>query len=173
MLRILDSVRISRKLPTLMLALTLAAILGMGYISFRTAGDIIKTEAQERLTSLAESKAQAVQTFFGTIANNLIINAGDSITAEALISFSDVFERLENPMTDLQRVYIDETQIRLVKKTFLWTQISIIPTHVCTRAITSISTEFSNPMGITMSFSSILWAILSILFSKNAITPPI
>jgi methyl-accepting chemotaxis protein len=97
-----------------MVALTLAAIVAMGLISLRTAGDIIKSEAQARLTSLAEAKA--VQTFFGNIASNLVINAGDSITAEALVAFSDVFSSIERPVAELQRVYIDENPNPLGEK---------------------------------------------------------
>ncbi|MCY1706614.1 methyl-accepting chemotaxis protein [Pannonibacter sp. SL95] len=74
--------RISRKLPAMMIALGLLCSAGVGVASYFSAASMMLTEGEERLSALAEGEASEVEAFYSSVTSEVTAFA-DSSTALA------------------------------------------------------------------------------------------
>ena len=103
-----NSVQIRLKLPVIMVLLTFLSIVAMGTVSYQKARLALQEEAEARLVALGSLQSRAVSAFFETIDLDLTMIANTPITATALRQFTSAFAEIENPLEELQRIYIKD-----------------------------------------------------------------
>ena len=109
MLALFNRIRISAKLPAIMVAITLLAVAGIGTVTVREARDAIEHQAEERLRSLASSRTGAFQTWLGGVQDDLIVQAKSTSVQDALRSFTAGWSAQgDGAGEELRRLYVTE-----------------------------------------------------------------
>ena len=103
----MTSLSIRTKLPLLMVVLTVAAVAGMGTISYLGSRASLSEEVRSRLSGLSEMRADMVVTLFQRIDEDLTLHAAHPATRAALAEFSVAFDAMNDPEGTLQAAYID------------------------------------------------------------------
>ena len=105
----MKTLRISTKLPLLIVGLALVATVVASTISYIKASGALVHEAENKLTALMESRKQAIGGYLGDIRDDLIVIADHGMTHEALRAFEAAgFEFGTGLKQDLQRLYLNE-----------------------------------------------------------------
>lgn len=108
--------RISQKLPMMMVAMITVAIVAMGALSYVKSKQTTLTSATERLEALAKSEAHIVASYLDSIQNNLMLEALNPYAIEALDAFSAAFNEVADPVETLQGLYITDNPHPLGEK---------------------------------------------------------
>ena len=104
----LNNVRISIKLPVIIVLLSIAGIATTGYIAGANAERTLREEGQVRLASLGELQGKAVASFLRAIDHDLESLAQSPGTIDAITKFTRAYADIDAPVETLQRIYIEE-----------------------------------------------------------------
>lgn len=105
-MKFIRSAKLSTKLPAIITAIVIVAILVTSYIAHFSAKRTIIDSAEARMNTVATMRASAIRDYFAAIQRDLDIVAANPRTAEALAEFTTQFGSLVSPQTTLQRTYI-------------------------------------------------------------------
>lgn len=92
----LKDIKITKKLPLIMITFALASAIATSVIAFINTKDSMIDAAQDKLTSLLESRKSSLQQYFGTIEHDVQFHAQSPLVISALQDFSDAWELLPN-----------------------------------------------------------------------------
>lgn len=106
----LPSLKISAKLPLIIIGFVAITILVMAVANATMNNRIIRDSAKETLTSLATLKATGIKSFLANIDRDLRFQGTSATTSQAVIALTDGYMALDNPEELLRRVYITENQ---------------------------------------------------------------
>ena len=83
--------RISLKLPLIVVGCALAAALAVGWFAYRSAEDELHRAATDRLMALSESRHAALQQYFRTVAEDIELIAASNPVSAALMGLTKAF----------------------------------------------------------------------------------
>lgn len=92
----LTNMKITKKLPFVMIAFALVSAIVTGVIAFINARDSMIDAAQNKLTSLLESRKSSLQQYFSTIEHDVQFHAQSPLVINALQDFANSWELLPN-----------------------------------------------------------------------------
>lgn len=108
----LSDIRISKKLPVLIVLLTVVASLITAVTLFTQAKEEIQESAKQKLIALKASRVSALENYLGSIEQDLSSISRLDYTNAALQAFIDGWQQIEgqggNPTEVLQRLYITD-----------------------------------------------------------------
>lgn len=105
----LKDVRLTRKLPLIMISLALLSALVSCLIAYQHAAKSMEREANNKLFSLLESREASLHQYFDTIYNDVAYHSGNPTIISALKEFSQAWDALPaDKKTYLQRIYIEK-----------------------------------------------------------------
>lgn len=102
--------RLSLKLPAMVVAIALVAGLGVGGAAYMVGDGIVNEQAQQRLTSAAANARSALTEYLAGVAEDLTVFAGRSEVSTSIDLFAGAMGSLKgqgNPGELLQKAYID------------------------------------------------------------------
>ena len=108
--------KIGFKLPFIMSALVAVTIVILVLANSLLTERIIATAAEQRLESVGQLKAEAVEVLLHSIDRDLKLRAADPLVRTALIALADGFVSTENATDTLQRAYITQNPHPLGQK---------------------------------------------------------
>ena len=107
-MKLLNDMRLSVKLPILIMSFCLVAALAVtlsGFLSFRA--EALRA-AEGQFATVAESRATKLQSWMTSISEDLVASASNLTTIEALRAFRAAWQQIEgDPRATLQAAYID------------------------------------------------------------------
>ena len=103
----LPSMRISAKLPMVVVGGAMVVGLGIGISSYLTAENSMETQAQRHLEISAERARDELSTFMHHVERDLHLVATNPVTAQALAGFRRAWSMLDAPTQELQDAYIE------------------------------------------------------------------
>lgn len=104
------NMKISKKLPIIMIALTIISSSVTGVISGKRASDQLISSTQEKLVALSESRKAALEQYLASIEQDLSTLATSDYVKEAVISFGKGWNDLgSNQTKKLQDLYISDS----------------------------------------------------------------
>jgi len=103
----LADIKITKKLPFIMIVFALASALATSTIAFINTKDSMVGAAQEKLTSLLESRKSSLQQYFGTIEHDVQFHAQSPLAIRTIKYFSNAWQALpDNKESNLKTSYI-------------------------------------------------------------------
>ncbi len=99
---------ISLKLPIIVVALSLVAIVAMGSVSLLASKSTVIEEVEIGMEALGKSKTRAIEAFLQSIDRDLTLTARSEKTASAIAAFSSAFKSYGDPVRELQQIYITD-----------------------------------------------------------------
>ena len=113
----MGSLRISTKLPLLIVALALISTAVASTIGYMKASDALVAEAENKLTALKESRNQAIGAYLASIREDLLSVAENDMTVAAIDAFASSRGEFGTQLKpDLQRLYIEDNPNPLGEK---------------------------------------------------------
>ncbi|MEO3428302.1 methyl-accepting chemotaxis protein [Pelagibius sp. CAU 1746] len=104
-----SGLRLSRKIPAVIVASALVAALSVGVASYFKAASTIREEAERKLTALAQVRASALEDYLATIRQDLRILSTNESVLEAAAAFTAAWDELGAGASDrLRQLYITE-----------------------------------------------------------------
>ncbi|MCW3780113.1 methyl-accepting chemotaxis protein [Defluviimonas sp. CAU 1641] len=100
-MRLLDNLSLAVKLPIILGALALAALLAMGYTSYRFARDALMDAARARIETVVDAKETEVASWFSVVAADLASQAASPTAVRAVRDFTMAWERLGQAAPDV------------------------------------------------------------------------
>ena len=104
----INNIRITLKLPVIILLLTIGAIAATAFAGYRSSSKTLLEETHLRLEAIAHARAEAVETLLKGVGNDLHAQTSNPLIADAINGFSAGFRGYDAPQRDLQKLYIDE-----------------------------------------------------------------
>jgi len=109
MLGNLIHLRISQKLPLIIVGSTLALAISLGYASFRTASKDAVSSANQRLTAVLEDRKAALDFYLSSIEQDMRSVSTSPFTHDALLAFRDAWDVMGGDQkATLQSAYITD-----------------------------------------------------------------
>jgi len=98
---------IALRLPLMMVGAALALAIGVGIANYLSASSELRQAAGEKLSALAEARASALQSYLGSIEQDLRSQSQNPWVRQAIGEFGDAWRDLGSDQTEtLQRLYI-------------------------------------------------------------------
>lgn len=94
----LNRFSIKAKLMLILLVVSLASTLVIGYLSWRSARDTLIQQAFDHLTSVRESKVYQIETAFESLYNDMAILTQADGVIRAMVGFNRSFKQLDNAL---------------------------------------------------------------------------
>ncbi len=168
------NLRVSQKLPALIVALCVVSALACGMIAAHSLTKDGIYLATEKLIALRSSRAATLRLYLGTIEQDMSFLARHGYIRQALKDFMAAWKSLENLQTEhLHSLYIEKTPTPSGGNTSLMALTTDQPTIQLISNIIPGSGIFLKRAAITTSFSLLPTAILSTRPSKSATLRPI
>jgi methyl-accepting chemotaxis protein len=105
----LDNVKISIKLPVMFVAAALVASIAVGVTSFMSGSKAVHHAEENMLAALAQSRKNALETYLSSIEQDMRFIATNPTTMRAVEQFSTAWSFVDGDKTaELQRLYIEE-----------------------------------------------------------------
>ncbi|MGB0682170.1 MAG: methyl-accepting chemotaxis protein [Magnetovibrionaceae bacterium] len=107
----LKRVRISIKLPIMMVTLAAAALIAAALVAFYSSSTFLLNANKDKLVALAVTRAHALENYFGSIREDLLTVASNPTTASAVSNFQLAWANVKaagDPTEILQRLYITD-----------------------------------------------------------------
>ena len=82
------------KIPGLVATAALLSVVAVGTMSYFQAADALHVEAEVRYEALAQARADALQSYLGSIREDLAVTATSSTVADALVAFDQGFREI-------------------------------------------------------------------------------
>ena len=103
----LKDIKITRKLPLIMISFALISSIATGVIAFLNASHEFELSVQDRLYSLMDSRKAALKTYFETINQDLSFHADSPLIISALTKIKSAYYAIdEDPTAYLRRHYV-------------------------------------------------------------------
>lgn len=102
------SARLGRKLAGVSCGLIVLAILATSAINFVDTRHTLLMKSEQKLGAITRLQSERVSDFFTRLDQDLTLRSQDHVVAEALAAFTRAFALYDNPMEDLQRIYIED-----------------------------------------------------------------
>ncbi len=113
----MSSLRISTKIPVLIVALALISTAVASTIGYMKASDALIVEAENKLTALKESRNQAIGSYLASIREDLLSVAENDMTVAAIDAFASSRGEFGTQLKSrLQRLYIEDNPNPLGEK---------------------------------------------------------
>ncbi len=104
--------RIVRKLPLVIVSLTLVSIVATALISISKSTSQLVQASDDKMAGLVEARRARIVTFLETLAQDTEILAGNATTVEATREFNTAFQemgvKMPDPAAYLRRTYLDD-----------------------------------------------------------------
>ncbi len=105
----LDNVKISIKLPVMFVAAALVASIAVGVTSFMSGSKAVHHAEENMLAALAQSRKNALETYLSSIEQDMRFIATNPTTMRAVEQFSTAWSFVDgDKIAELQRLYIEE-----------------------------------------------------------------
>lgn len=104
----MTNIKLSVKIPLIMLLLAILNTGIIGYIAIDYASKAAEKQGREKLEAARDSVSKAVHEYFATIREDLILNAKSNTTHDALRDFNSNFSVIKDATIYLQKKYIEE-----------------------------------------------------------------
>jgi methyl-accepting chemotaxis protein len=101
------SLRISVKLPAIIILAAFISALVTGINSYRTTSNLLVEAATEKLTALMDSRKSALGDYLASIHEDLLVTAASDEVVDAVIHFQKDFEAFAkdgDPVVPLQKI---------------------------------------------------------------------
>lgn len=108
MRKLFNAIRIGTKLPLVIAAMMITAIVATSTVSFIHERTTILADAEERMIAVNRLQARFVEEFFATLDRDLTLRAESQLVVTAIQEFSEAFAAYSDPQTSLQRTYIED-----------------------------------------------------------------
>ena len=116
----LKDIKITKKLPLVMISFALLSAIVTSVVAFTSARDSAVQEAQDKLISLLESRKSSLEQYFSTIKHDVQFHAQSPLVIDALRHFSTAWQKLPNDETRYLRAnYILNNPYTAGEKRFL------------------------------------------------------
>ncbi|ADZ91653.1 diguanylate cyclase domain-containing protein [Marinomonas mediterranea] len=103
----LKDMRITHKLPLVMIIFALISALTTGVVAYYHAVEAIEDQAESKLYALLESRKSSLDHYFDTIQRDIVYHSNSHLVKRALRDFGQAWEQLpDDKMTYLQTQYI-------------------------------------------------------------------
>ncbi len=113
----LKDMRITKKLPIIMITFALISALTTGFIAYKQAATAMEIQAKEKLYSLLQSRESALEQYFENISKDISYHSQSSLIQSSLGEFSAAWKELpSNKQAYLQKQYISDNPFPLGKK---------------------------------------------------------
>ena len=101
--------QIAVKLPLIIVSFAFLLAIGIGGANYFQASDQAHAAIEEKLTAVLEDRRTTLQSYLGSIEQDMRYTATNSEIREALVEFTDAWQALgSDQMAQLQKLYIDE-----------------------------------------------------------------
>jgi methyl-accepting chemotaxis protein len=101
------NLKIAQKLPAYIIGAALATGIVIGGIAQFQADQFLTAEVESKLTGIMESRKAALESYLGTIQQDLRAMSVNTMTQQSLESFAKTFDEVsKTPLTTLQALYI-------------------------------------------------------------------
>lgn len=108
----LTDIKISAKLPIVMVALALAGVAVTGYIAFGEAEQALETAAMTKLEAIQESRISELEGYLKSIQEDVSATATSPAVVAAMTDFEESFDYLgDSAKETLHKAYITDNQI--------------------------------------------------------------
>jgi len=105
----LNSMKISIKLPGVLLALSLIAILGTGIGGYYEGRVELLNAAESKMTALLQTRKSSIEQYLASISSDLRFQAENPNVKDALVEFTKAWKEMGSGQTEtLQKLYITE-----------------------------------------------------------------
>ena len=109
--------KLSQKLPLIIVALVLAAVTAVGLLADRKASSALVAESEAKLLAVMEARKQTLASYLESIAQDLRYQAGNPAVRDALLRFTRAYAEFgDKAEATLQRIYITENPHPIGKK---------------------------------------------------------
>lgn len=118
-MRFLDNIKISRKLPSLIVLCAILSTSVIGALSYIDARDAVVDGQKQKLSALNETRKNQLAGYLGSIEEDLRVVASNPYTLEALNAFEFGWQEISlkgDPTESLQELYIDKNSNALGEK---------------------------------------------------------
>ena len=113
----LKDIKITKKFPLVMIAFALASAIATSVIAFINTKDNMINAAQDKLTSLLESRKSSLRQYFDTLEHDVQFHAQSPLVINALQHFSAAWKALPSDQESyLQNYYINKNPFPVGKK---------------------------------------------------------
>ena len=113
----LKDIKITRKLPLIMISFALISSIATGVIAFLNASHEFELSVQDRLYSLMDSRKAALKTYFETINQDLSFHADSPLIISALTKIKSAYYAIdEDPTAYLRRHYVSANPLQPIKR---------------------------------------------------------
>lgn len=99
---------ISQKIPLAATLLVLGAVITTGSAAFVIAKSTETETFNAALEATAAGRTTTVEQYLESIREGLVVQAGSDHVASAMKQFEVAYKRIENPVEELQRRYIED-----------------------------------------------------------------
>jgi len=108
-MRFLNNLKLSIKLPLMLVAIAMVALTIMGALAYREAYGLLKTEGSARLQRTLNTRVAGIASWEERVLSDLRSLAGNAVTARALYDFNRGWKQLgEEAAQTVSRAYRDE-----------------------------------------------------------------
>ena len=105
----LENLNITKKFPIVMISFALLSALVTGIIAYSNTSEELKTAAEDKLSSLLESRKATLHNYFVDIRNDVKFHAQSPSVINALVALSYAWTTLGDSQTDkLKKTYVDD-----------------------------------------------------------------
>ncbi|WP_169546374.1 methyl-accepting chemotaxis protein [Sneathiella aquimaris] len=105
------SLRISKKLPLLIIASSLVLGLSLSFLGYFEGSSAVNAEVEKKLQVVLDARRSALENYLVSIREDLSITAANPHVVQAVKEFKAGWEKIEgNPAEQLQRAYITDNQ---------------------------------------------------------------
>ena len=105
----LKSVKLTVKLPLIIVAIALTSNMILGYTSYQSSQTVVQQKADQNLQTIADLKAEELKYYFLGIKEDLLFMSSAKSTAKAIQEFDQAWQQIEGDKTKaLQKAYIDD-----------------------------------------------------------------
>lgn len=112
----INNIRITLKLPVIIVLLTIGAIAATAMAAYRSSSATIIEEAHLRFSAISNAREGALEAVLEVVDHDLHAQSKNPLMAEAITGFSAAFKQYDEPLRDLQKLYVEDNPNPLGKK---------------------------------------------------------
>ncbi|NVJ91218.1 MAG: hypothetical protein HWE34_06150 [Methylocystaceae bacterium] len=108
--------KISKKLPALMVMIAIISAVITGMISYNIAANSLEDESKNKLLALEKSRQTALEYYLHSIESDLISLTNNDMVVDGLTAFEESWDELQDPEKRLKELYIEKNPNPLGEK---------------------------------------------------------
>ncbi|MCA0044964.1 methyl-accepting chemotaxis protein [Celeribacter litoreus] len=119
-MKFFSKIRLAKKLPAIMITLTVMTILIASFVSYRNAADSLLGEAEEALLTVAEARTLELSSWLEGVDIDLRSQAENPTVLSAIRGFGEAWDAIESDQTTyLKQWYIEDNPNKIGEKHYL------------------------------------------------------